>query len=225
MLDYGPNIFFEDHNPDDVTLRSSGTDAAVQVKLKMPLPRRHNVVLIARPADLKREVQPKLGYHAYFKEVFRDLKPYRLSAMPFFFCHLVRRIVFVFVAFYLSSQPFLQILCYLIQSILMLSYLASYRPFANPSTCKLEIFNEFVVLLVGYNMITIMSTGNLNAEKMSIIGISLITLIIALCSVNTLKFVYEMLYYLILNIRRLKTKKVGKKRTNAYKMQQNKSQS
>ena len=145
--------------------------------------------------------------------------------MPFFFCHLVRRIVFVFVALYLSSQPFLQILCYLIQSILMLSYLASYQPFANPSTCKLEIFNESVVLLVGYNMITIMSTDNLNAEKMSLIGISLIILIGALCLVNSVKFIYDMLYYLILYIRHLKTKKVGKKRSNAYKIQQNKSQS
>ena len=54
--------------------------------------------------------------------------------------------------------PFLQILCYLVQSILMSCYLASNESFVNPVTCRLEMLNELVVLLVGYHMVVLMST-------------------------------------------------------------------
>ena len=84
-------------------------------------------------------------------------------------------------------------------------------------TCRMEILNEIVVLLVGYHMIILMSSDKLNANKMSNIGISLITLIVALCVINTGKFFYDNARVTVLCCRHVKAKIVGKKRQIAFK--------
>ena len=41
----------------------------------------------------------------YVRELFRELKHYKTSAMPYFFYHLARRITFVLVAIYMPHWP------------------------------------------------------------------------------------------------------------------------
>ena len=51
---------------------------------------------------------------------------------------------------------------------------------------------------------------------MSSIGISLISLIITLCVINTFKFIYDNLRVAVLFCMRIKARIVGKKRKKAY---------
>ena len=136
--------------------------------------------------------------------------------MPFYFFHLSRRLAFVFVAVYLSSEPFLQILSYLLQSLLMACYLAAKTPFVDPLTCKIELMNEFVILLVGYHMITLMSTNGINADIREKIGMSLISLIGAMFTANSLKYIYDQCKLSLLHCRRVKAKIIYTQRKKAF---------
>ena len=80
---------------------------------------------------------------------------HKMSAQPFYLIHLLRRIVFVVVAMYMFDHSWLQVLLYLVQSIFMLAYICSQRPFDSPRTNFLESFNEFSVLVTGYHLILI----------------------------------------------------------------------
>ena len=131
--------------------------------------------------------------------------------MPFFFLHLARRVVFIFVAIYLEDYPFLQVLCYLVQSLFMAGYLTSTRVFIDPGNSRMEIFNELVVLLVGFHMVILMSTHDMNAEKRDGIGYSLITLIVSLCLVNTLMFLIDSIKLCVRCCKRVKVQIIYKK--------------
>lgn len=122
--------------------------------------------------------------------------------MPFFFFQLVRRVTFVLVALYLPGQPFLQMLCYLVASLVMLGYLLSYRVFVDPTTCAMEILNELMVLLVGFHMVMLLSEGSLNSKKRDLIGLSLVLLMITLIALNSMKFVHDQCRKYILTLRR-----------------------
>ena len=92
----------------------------------------------------------------------------------------------------------------------MASFLTSHKAFEDPVTCRMEIMNEFVVLIVGYHMVTLMSTTQLDADKRDNIGTSLVTVITILCVVNSLKFCYDQVRHSIRHCKRIKAKIVHK---------------
>ena len=73
----------------------------------------------------------------------------------------------------------------------MVVYMTSYQVFTSPITTRLEVFNELVLFLIGFNMVTLMSEGNINKTKRDHLGVSLVTFTITLCVINSLKFVYD----------------------------------
>ena len=133
--------------------------------------------------------------------------------MPFFFMHLVRRISFVLVAIYLAELPFMQVLIYLISSMAMVSYLASYRVFVDNDTCQIEIFNEAIVLLVGYLMVALMcetakeiGSSSSGAKNREIVGKAMLSCIIVICVINSIKFCIEQCRSLKLRCRRCRAR-------------------
>ena len=126
----------------------------------------------------------------YVEELFKDLRPYQISAQPFYFFHLSRRIIFILVALYLMDYPFVQILFYMGQSLAMAGFLVSKRVFYARSTNLLEIWNEIIILIVGYHMVIFMS-ANLDHVKRNAVGITLIICVGGLISLNTLKYLWD----------------------------------
>lgn len=80
----------------------------------MKPPKRRNCI-VKRPSDLLTyDLEGKnFDYMKYVEELFKELKPYQISAQPFYFFHLLRRIIFILVALYLMEYPFVQILFYM----------------------------------------------------------------------------------------------------------------
>ena len=71
------------------------------------MPRRDQVIL-KRPSNLTRQKDEKdLKWMPYVVNLFKELKPYQMSAQPFYLIHLLRRIIFVIVAMYLYERPWL----------------------------------------------------------------------------------------------------------------------
>jgi len=65
--------------------------------------------------------------------------------------YILRRVIFVFSAYYLSAYPWIQVILYLVLSKISVAYLLYTEPFDDPFVNKLEIFNELIVMIVGYH--------------------------------------------------------------------------
>ena len=145
-----------------------------------------------RPSSLKRANQTSFGWFPYVSVLFFGLKPYQISAAPFFFIHVLRRIIFVAVAMYFFEYPWLQVFLYMLQSLGMAWYLIAKRPFLLPVQNYLEIFNELVVLVAAYHMTIIMSE-NVTRDMRELVGRSLVVFITAMIIVNGLVWVSSLI--------------------------------
>ena len=88
------------------------------------------------------------------------------------------------------EYPFVQILFYMGQSLAMAGFLVSKRVFYARSANLLEIWNEIIILIVGYHMVIFMS-ANLDHTKRNAVGITLIICVGGLISLNTLKYLWD----------------------------------
>ena len=79
------------------------------------------------------------------------MKTYHRSSLLFYEIHVVRRLLFVFAAYYLYDYPWIQVISYLVQSKIMVAYLTGWKPFVEPDTNYIEIFNEYIVMIIGYH--------------------------------------------------------------------------
>ena len=125
------------------------------------------------------------AWFKYFSTLLEGLKDYQLRAAPFYFFHLLRRIIFVVVAMYLFERPWFQVFIYMLQSLAMAWYLITNKPFISPSQNYSEIFNELVVLVIAYHMTLIMSP-NIDWHQREMIGISLIAFTSSMIVVNAI---------------------------------------
>jgi hypothetical protein len=65
---------------------------------------------------------------------------------------MIKRFVFAIICIYLYDYPFAQIQFLHIQTILMIMYIISVKPFKEALLNKLEIFNEICILLTSYHL-------------------------------------------------------------------------
>jgi hypothetical protein len=64
-----------------------------------------------------------------FGALYHSLNPRNLFSLNYHTWFLLRRLLFVATAIYISSVPFLQVTLLLLQSLLSLCYLVSFMPF------------------------------------------------------------------------------------------------
>lgn len=108
-------------SPSNLRKQASGFSFSTASAFEEALPRR--AVKTMRPSSLKRANQTSFGWFPYVSVLFFGLKPYQISAAPFFFIHVLRRIIFVAVAMYFFEYPWLQVFLYMLQSLGMAWYL------------------------------------------------------------------------------------------------------
>jgi len=100
---------------------------------------------------------------------------------------------------------------------MMAFVMISYRVFVDPVNCSLEIFNEIVVMIVGYHMVMLINESGLTAATRDQIGLSLITFIALLCLVNSLKFTYDQGRFAIFCFRKLKAQHIRRRNTKRFR--------
>ena len=119
--------------------------------------------------------------------LFDDLKTHHSYARYYYIFFLLRRFLFVVVAMTYFESPWLQALIYMQVSFFALILLFKGNPFKERITNYIEIFNETIVLLIGYHIAVL--TG-FNVESMTRIGlgISIILLVTLLIAVHIIRW-------------------------------------
>lgn len=94
---------------------------------------------------------------------------------------MLRRLLFAFSAVILTNWPFLQIQTLILQSIFMIIFITTVKPFEDSFMNKLELFNELCILGVSYHLILFTNfnpdVNNQYLAGWSIIGITMLNVI------------------------------------------------
>lgn len=115
------------------------------------------------------------------------------------FC--LRRIIFVFTAFFLFHNAAMQVMIFVLCSISMLTYLLLARPFNTNFDTRLECFNELSVLLIGYCQVILMGWDLLPDTK-KIIGLLMAGFVSFLAFVNVAINIFNQIRRAIWNTRK-----------------------
>ena len=107
------------------------------------------------------KLQNNENFQRYFVSFIADLKLSKRSYLTMTILFFLRRQVFALSAVFLEGSPILQINIMFVQSLVMLSYLLSQRPFETPLMNRLEYFNEFCILVMTYP--TLLFSGYFNS--------------------------------------------------------------
>ena len=107
------------------------------------------------------KLQNNENFQRYFVSFIADLKLSKRSYLTMTLLFFLRRQVFALSAVFLVGSPILQINIMFVQSLVMLSYLLSQRPFETPLMNRLEYFNEFCILVMTYP--TLLFSGYFNS--------------------------------------------------------------
>lgn len=112
-----------------------------------------------------------------YKALYDGLTIFEMSVVEYYVLFLFRRIYFVCVAYFLSYDEHvaLQIILNLLLSHFFTCYLIIFKPFSDPLTNNLEIFNEITYLIVSYHQVCF-TDHNLHAETKLIAGNSMIAI-------------------------------------------------
>ena len=70
--------------------------------------------------------------------------------MYYHIVYFVRRLSFVFTAFFMTSNGYFQIATIYYTTLIGIVFLLSTRPYEEPSSTRLELFNEIFVLILLY---------------------------------------------------------------------------
>jgi hypothetical protein len=65
---------------------------------------------------------------------------------------MLRRLWIAFLVTILKKYPYLQVLLFILHSVLMLIYIGYVKPFEHPLLNNLEIFNEVSILFATYHL-------------------------------------------------------------------------
>ena len=126
-------------------------------------------------------------WNGYVKVLFEDLKTHHTYAIYYFIFFCLRRFLFVAVAMIYFERPWIQAIMYWQVSFFALMLLFKGRPFKEKSTNYVEIFNEVIVLLIGYHL-CVLTGFNIGTERRFTIGISIIILVSLLISVHIIRW-------------------------------------
>jgi hypothetical protein len=83
----------------------------------------------------------------FFQALKKDMKVDH-KALYFHVQFILRRLFIVIIAFRLQAQPMLQLILTMILSLGTIVYIAIIKPFDSPSQSEIELFNEFLNLMV-----------------------------------------------------------------------------
>ena len=97
--------------------------------------------------------------------------------------HIIRRITLVLIAMYIHGQPWIQTILFIIIAEYFCVYLFSYMPFESFNQNWLEIFNELIILVIGYHMIVVAGFNVPNFHRKAV-GYSAIFFTLLLVAVN-----------------------------------------
>ena len=125
------------------------------------------------------------NWYGYVKVLFEDLKTHHTYARYYYIFFCLRRFLFVAVAMIYFERPWIQAIIYWQVSFFALMLLFKGRPFKEKSTNYVEIFNEVIVLLIGYH-VAVLTGFYLNSLIRTGIGLSIIMLVSALICVHVL---------------------------------------
>ncbi|TNV87476.1 hypothetical protein FGO68_gene11214 [Halteria grandinella] len=87
-----------------------------------------------------------------YGELTHELRAEKVLPRLFHFFFTLRRLTLALIAVQLREYPIIQLLLFQLISVLNISYLTYHQPFQEPTTNKLEIFNELCILMVGYTL-------------------------------------------------------------------------
>lgn len=79
-----------------------------------------------------------------------------LPALIFHIIFLARRVIVVSVAFWMDERPYFQLVIFMLAGLLTMCYMAAVKPFSSPHMGRIELFNEFVILLIVYIYVTLL---------------------------------------------------------------------
>jgi hypothetical protein len=80
----------------------------------------------------------------------KDMKIYDRLALAFHLVFLLRRIFLVATIFFLDMSGGLQVITFMLLSLLSITYVGWVRPYKNENTNRLEIFNEETIFIAGF---------------------------------------------------------------------------
>lgn len=129
-----------------------------------------------------------------FAALSYDLKETSHSAQGYNFSFIWRRIIFTFTALY-TIKPLAQVYCYVIVSLGMCVYLFWSQPFQTRRRNLMEMFNEYLILIIGLHELVLLGFVDGYHAKQSV-GSMMIFFILFLAGVNFLgvgvNFLFQM---------------------------------
>ena len=136
--------------------------------------------------------QKKPAWYEYVKELFLDLRHTHRLSLHMNSIFLVRRVIFVTVALYLLGSPALQVLIFVLSSMVQTIVLIGKWPYESTLSNLLEAFNELVVLAIGFHVLVLTHTG-LPVAVRETTGSSMLVHIGILIAVNGLIWLIQLL--------------------------------
>ena len=83
---------------------------------------------------------------------YGDIRINSKAALLYNVIYMLRRLFIAFVAIMLKKYSYLQVQLMVLHSLLVLIYIAAVRPFELPLMNRMEIFNEFCILLAATHL-------------------------------------------------------------------------
>lgn len=83
----------------------------------------------------------------FYASLLDDMDP-TYEALFFHLNFIIRRLIAAYLAFAFQSMPMIQLLIFMICGLATMVYLAAFKPFYSSLNDKLELFNEFVILMI-----------------------------------------------------------------------------
>lgn len=91
------------------------------------------------------EENEKMFDHKW-NHLYDDLDNDRNLPMQYYFIYVLRRMLFVLIAYYFHENPGIQIMLNNLMMLSLLIYLIFARPFKSSTLNKMEYINEFMIL-------------------------------------------------------------------------------
>ena len=87
-----------------------------------------------------------------FGSTYSELRIYSKASLMYNVLYMLRRLLITFIATILKQDSYLQVQLIVLHSVFMIIYLTYVKPFEIPLLNKLEIFNEYSILLATYHL-------------------------------------------------------------------------
>ena len=86
--------------------------------------------------------------------MYNEIKNDRKSALLYNVFYMMRRLWIALLATMLKKDSYLQVQLIVVHSLIMIIYVTYYKPFELPLLNKMEVFNEFSILLATLHLFT-----------------------------------------------------------------------